>query len=410
MSLPDPTPPNDDVSALSGPGNDSSLVSEIENTVFSSGQPMEPETAYSGLRPKELGLVLKGQKIDDMVLEEFIGGGGMGAVFRGRDMALQRTVAIKVLSTHHATDAETQRRFEVEAQSAARLDHPSIARVHSVGEDRGLRYIIFEYIEGANLRDLIAANGPLSVSETLAYAIQITDALEHAWRRDVVHRDIKPSNILITRTGQVKVVDMGLARLRQVDEGKHDLTASGTTLGTFDYIAPEQARDPRSADARSDIYSLGCTMFFMLTGRPPFPEGTALQKLLQHQGDRAPELRTLRPSTPRDVSRTIGRMLAKRPEDRFADPTALKAALLKLAQRLGVEAGLVRVGPLPPEDMRWRRHAPWMAAVGVLLLAWLLWPWGAPPASAPESFKPIERVEPAEPVAPPPAEEAGPVE
>ncbi|TWT76965.1 Serine/threonine-protein kinase PrkC [Posidoniimonas polymericola] len=399
MPTPPPEPPTDDtptVSAtgvtgpegLSGPGDDSALISEIENTVFSSGKPIAEDAAYSGLRPKELGLALRGQTINEVLLEEFVGGGGMGAVFRGIDLALQRTVALKVLSTHHATDEETRRRFEVEAQSAARLDHPSIARVYSVGEARGLRYIIFEYVEGANLRDLVAENGPLGVADALSFAIQITDALQHAWRRDVVHRDIKPSNILITRDGRVKVVDMGLARLKQVDEERHDLTASGATLGTFDYIAPEQARDPRNADARSDIYSLGCTLFFMLTGRPPFPEGTALQKLLQHQGDRAPDIRTLRTSVPRDMARTIARMLAKRPEDRYADPSALLAVLLQLAQRLGVSTGALAASrPIIGEELAWRRHAPWMIAASVLVGAWLLWPRFAPTPEPPPPFE-----------------------
>ncbi len=340
------------------------------------------------MRPKELGLALRGHQIDDVLLDEYIGGGGMGAVFRGRDLALQRTVAVKVLATHNTADTETQRRFEVEGQSAARLDHPNIARVYSVGADRGLRYIVFEYVEGINLRDLVAKEGPLRLADALGYAIQITEALEHAWRRDVVHRDIKPSNILVTRRGQVKVVDMGLARLKRVEDERHDLTSSGTTLGTFDYIAPEQARDPRSADSRSDIYSLGCTLFFMLTGRPPFPEGTALQKLLQHQGDRPPDLRSIRPSMPRDVARVLARMLAKRPEDRFSDPAALQASLLSLAQRLGIDA--TQAGQrrrLLVADSPLRRHAPWIASLAVLLVAWGLWRGWNPSPEAPPAFQ-----------------------
>lgn len=390
-----PAHPPDDSNSLSGPGDDSALISEIEKTVYSSALPIEGAKAYDGLAPRELGLALKGQTFDDVQLEEYVGGGGMGAVFRGRDLKLQRTVAVKVLAARHGAGAENQRRFEVEAQSAARLDHPCIARVYSVGDAQGLRYIIFEYIEGANVRDLVATGGPISVSDTLGFAIQIADALEHAWRRDVVHRDIKPSNILITRDGRVKLVDMGLARLAHADDARHDLTSSGATIGTFDYIAPEQARDPRIADARSDIYSLGCTVFFMLTGRPPFPEGTALQKLLQHQGDSPPDLRSLRPTAPRDLSRIVARMLAKRPEDRYADPAALKAALLRLAQRMGVNApGVTPVSVKWNEDSRLLRHAPWIAAVAMLLAAWLFWPWTRPPATPLEGF---------EPVSPPPA-------
>ncbi|MCA9241820.1 MAG: serine/threonine protein kinase, partial [Planctomycetales bacterium] len=210
----------------------------------------------------------------------------------------------------------------------------------------------------------------------------------------LVHRDIKPSNILIDRHGVVKVVDMGLARLRE-DDDKHELTSSGATLGTFDYIAPEQARDPRNADARSDIYSLGCTLFFMLTGRPPFPEGTALQKLLQHQGEKAPDLRAVRPSVPRDLSRVVARMLAKRPEDRYEDPSALHAALSALVQRLGITPQIPGVGtPSYSDDSPLRRHAPWIVSAAVLLVAWAVWPLVTPPTPAPQRFERVVGSEP----------------
>lgn len=161
--------------------------------------------------------------------------------------------------------------------------------MHYVGEDRGVHYIVFEFIEGVNLRDRVEQIGPLSLSEAVSFTYQIAQALAHSSHRDVIHRDIKPSNVLITPDGKAKLVDMGLARLTRVAQANNDLTASGVTLGTFDYISPEQARDPRGADVRSDLYSLGCSFFYMLTGRPPFPEGTVLQKLLQHQADVPPQ-------------------------------------------------------------------------------------------------------------------------
>jgi eukaryotic-like serine/threonine-protein kinase len=238
------------------------------------------------LLPAEMGRVLQGEKLGHFELIEFVGGGGMGAVFRALDTMLNRIVAVKVLSHEQSDDEETLRRFKNEAQSAARLDHENIGRVHYVGEDSGWHYIVFEFIEGINLRDLVERDGPLPVADAVSFMLQLGDALAHAARRDVVHRDIKPSNVLITPEGKAKLVDMGLARLHQVEHADNDLTASGVTLGTFDYISPEQARDPRSADVRSDLYSLGCTFYFMLAGRPPFPEGTVLQKLLQHQGGR----------------------------------------------------------------------------------------------------------------------------
>src|SRR5262249_22656426 len=156
-----------------------------------------------------------------------------------------RIVAVKVLSQEQSSDEETLRRFQNEAQSAARLDHENISRVHYVGEDRTWHYIVFEFIEGLNLRDVVEQQGPLSLTDAVSYTVQIVEALVHASQRDVVHRDIKPSNVLITPQGRAKLVDMGLARLHQVEPAANDLTASGVTLGTFDYISPEQARDPR---------------------------------------------------------------------------------------------------------------------------------------------------------------------
>ena len=147
-------------------------------------------------------------------------------------------------------------------------------------------------------------------SSDLNVAIQIADALDHASERDVVHRDIKPSNIIITPTGRARLVDMGLARLHQV-AGDHDLTVSGMTLGTFDYISPEQARDPRLADVRSDLYSLGCTIFYMLVGRPPFADGTMVQKLLQHQQSLPPAIESLRPDVPKRFAAVLSRLMAK---------------------------------------------------------------------------------------------------
>ena len=237
------------------------------------------------LKPLEVGKMLEGERLGQFVLERYVGGGGMGVVFQALDTTLNREVAVKVLAHSQSRDEETLRRFKNEAQSAARLDHDNIARVYYVGEDRGVHYIVFEFIEGVNIRDLVQRDGPLSLADATSYTLQVAEALSHASQRDVIHRDIKPSNVLITPEGRAKLVDMGLARLHQVEHPDNDLTASGVTLGTFDYISPEQARDPRSADVRSDLYSLGCSFYFMLTGRPPFPEGTVLQKLLQHQSE-----------------------------------------------------------------------------------------------------------------------------
>jgi serine/threonine-protein kinase len=343
-------------------------------TVISTQPPMEIGTSAMKLSPRELGQALEGQQLDHVLLQQFVGGGGMGAVFRAWDTTLHRTVAVKVLSLRQADDADSQRRFQTEARSAARLDHPNIARAHFVGEDRGVRYIVFEFIEGTNVRDLVHAEGPMQVGDALSFAMQIASALTHAWEREVVHRDIKPSNILITDDGLAKLVDMGLARLEFL-EAAHDETATGVTLGTFDYISPEQARNPRDADIRSDIYSLGCTLYFMLTGQPPFVGGTVVQKLLAHQNESVPDVRELRPDVPDLVASLLATMLAKQPEERFQNPGELCAALAHCIDELGIATLPVAIPAYPQRTnwMRrstwWRRHAPWFVPVALLLLS-----------------------------------------
>jgi serine/threonine-protein kinase len=307
----------------------------------------------------------------------------MGAVFRAWDTDLHRTVAVKVLSNYQTDDAETERRFQVEARSAARLDHPNIARVHYVGQDRGIRYIVFEYIEGTNIRDLVYDRGPLPLAEAVNYTQQIAAALIHAAEREVVHRDIKPSNIIVTPDGQAKLVDMGLARYEPLDRTERDMTETGVTLGTFDYIAPEQAKNPRDADVRSDMYSLGCTLYFMLAGQPPFPSGTAMQKVLAHQSDAPPDVRAFRPDVPIELVEILAAMLAKRPEDRFQDPSQLLSALGGRIEPLGavLQQPALPASWSPPRPARlWlRRHAAWLVATAILTLtvaALAIW-WNA---------------------------------
>lgn len=336
---------------------------------------LDAALAHSALNPNEMGAVLKGETLGHFLLEEFVGGGGMGVVFRATDIRLGRTVAIKIL-TRDRTDADTLRRFQNEAQSAARLDHENIARVYYVGEDRGLHFIVFEFIEGTNIRDLVQRQGPLPVDQAISYVLQVAEALEHASMRNVIHRDIKPSNVLVTDSGIAKLVDMGLARLHQMESDTDDLTASGVTLGTFDYISPEQARDPRTADVRSDLYSLGCTFYFMLTGRPPFPEGTVLQKLLSHSTEEPTDPRMFRPDLDDQIVQTLQRLLAKQPSHRYQRASELISHLLLVAERLNLE-------PIARNPHAWNspRHAllamvqrvlPWSLPILLLIVSILL--------------------------------------
>lgn len=340
-------------------------------TVISSRPPV-PDLPYTGGVPSEAARQWEGEQLGQFTLQKFVGGGGMGIVFRAHDTTLDREVAVKVLSRDQSADEETLRRFRNEAQSAARLNHDNIARVFYVGEDRGVHYIVFEFIEGVNIRDLVDREGPLPLNQALSYTYQIALALDHASQRSVIHRDIKPSNVLVTPDGKAKLVDMGLARLNLMAQASNDLTASGVTLGTFDYISPEQARDPRSADVRSDLYSLGCSFYFMLTGRPPFPEGTVLQKLLQHQGDAPPDPRSVRPELPPQVARVLSRLLAKNPAERYQQPLELIEDLAHVGQMLGLQLGEApppRSALLPARrEFPWLRHLPWIVPVVALLL------------------------------------------
>jgi serine/threonine-protein kinase len=300
------------------------------------------ETVITNLRPEPLVAVRepaeKGQSADllrrlfptggdtddalgiclgHFTIQRRIGVGGMGSVYLATDDRLRRNVALKVLSPTITTDPAAVQRFQNEARAAARLDHDNIARIYYYGEDSGLHYIAYEYIPGSNLRDVIRSKDRLAPAEAVNYTMQLAAALSHTAAAGVIHRDIKPSNVLITPQGRAKLVDLGLARKESVDNSV-DLTVAGTTLGTFDYISPEQAKDPRNVDVRSDIYSLGCTLYHMLTGEPPYPEGTVLQKLLDHQGKEAPDPARKNRRVPPALSIIVRKMMASDPRRRYS--------------------------------------------------------------------------------------------
>jgi serine/threonine protein kinase len=314
---------------------------------------------------------LVGRKLGPFELIEGVGAGGMAAVLRARDADLGRVVALKILPPDMAADPENVTRFKQEARSAALLDHENVARVYHCGEDQGLHFIAFEFVEGDNLRQVMEAHGgTIPVPDAVSIMLQIAAGLAHAAERGVVHRDIKPSNIIVTPDGRAKIVDMGLARSL---DARHNgqLTQSGVTLGTFDYISPEQAIDPRSADVRSDIYSLGCTFYHALTGQVPVPEGTAAAKLDAQKNLLPPDPRTYNPAIPADLVVILGRMMAKEPDRRYQHPDPLAAHLRGLARKLGLPATLIPLtgpaeDPVPPPP---RLSLAWgLTAVAVLAL------------------------------------------
>lgn len=312
-----------------------------------------------------------GIRLGHFTIQRRIGVGGMGSVYLATDEQLRRSVALKVLSPSLGTDPSSVLRFQNEARAAARLDHDNIARIFFYGEDAGLHYIAYEYIPGSNLRDVIRSKERLAPAEAVNYTMQLAAALSHTSAAGVIHRDIKPSNVLITPQGRAKLVDLGLARKESADASA-ELTVAGTTLGTFDYISPEQAKDPRSVDVRSDIYSLGCTLYHMLTGEPPYPDGTVLQKLLDHQGKEPPDPSRKNRRVPPALSAIVRKMMASDPRKRFSSPAKLLAELLKVARLLGTGAvpidGQVWLTATRADQPAWHGNIGWIATAAALLL------------------------------------------
>ncbi len=207
----------------------------------------------------------------------------------------------------------------------ARLDHPNIVRAHDAEQVGGLHLLVMEFVEGTNLADLVQRKGPLPIAHACHFIRQAALGLQHAFEQGMAHRDIKPQNLMVTPKGQVKVLDFGLARLRS---GGRGLTEMGSFMGTPEYVSPEQAADARTADTRADLYSLGCTLYFLLTGRPPFPEDTAVKVILAHVEKQAPPVQALRPEVPAELSAVVARLLAKDPAQRFQTPVELAQALV----------------------------------------------------------------------------------
>jgi tRNA A-37 threonylcarbamoyl transferase component Bud32 len=257
--------------------------------------------------------------------------GGMAAVYKARDHDLNRVVALKVLSHELAAQPIRLERFRREARHAAKLRHENIVSIYEFGEADGLYFLALEFVEGQDLFDHISQQGQLDPEEARQILIQAVQALSHANAEGIIHRDIKPSNFLLTHKEgqlQVKLTDFGLSR--QQDDAEFRVTGDGLTVGTIDYMAPEQARDSRLADVRSDIYSLGCTWFHMLAGRAPFAEGTLTERIYKHGEAEAPEIRTFNRKVNARTAAMLRRMLAKKPEQRYQTPAELLDDLISL--------------------------------------------------------------------------------
>ena len=262
-------------------------------------------------------------------LQALLGRGGMATVWRGIDERLGRSVAVKLLDRADIADPAMLQRFDREARTAGSLTHPNVVAVYDMGWDNGVPYLVMELIEGTSVAALLAG-GPLPIDQAVNVARQICDALAAAHGQGVVHRDIKPANILLTTTGTVKVCDFGIARLTH--QQQTDLTAPQTAIGTSAYMAPEQASGA-VVDARTDLYALGCVLYAMVAGHPPFTGDNPLTVMWQHLHQPAPSVGSLRPDTPADLDALISRLLAKNPADRPATATEVRVRLAAPAER-----------------------------------------------------------------------------
>ena len=266
----------------------------------------------------------KGFFLGKYKLLDHLGTGGMSSVYLAEHVLMQRRVAIKVLPKSRVDDTSYLGRFYREAQAAAALDHQNIVRAYDVDNEGINHYLVMEYVEGRDLQQIVKEDGPLDYAAAADTIRQAAEGLAHAHEAGLIHRDIKPANLLVDQKNRVKLLDLGLARF--ADEGKASLTLNfdENVLGTADYLAPEQALDSHGADARADIYGLGCSLYYLLTGHPPFPGGTLPQRLLRHQKQPPPKIHIDRPDMPDDLAEICMKMMAKKPDQRY--PSALEVA------------------------------------------------------------------------------------
>ena len=286
-------------------------------------------------------------------LEKLVGSGGMSNVFRAHDRLLERTVALKILHEQFTRDDDYVERFRREARAVAKLAHPNIVTVIDRGEQDGRQFIVFEYVDGPNLKDL-TRNGPLEVRDAIGLTLQVARALSFAHDRGLVHRDVKPQNVLLNEDGQAKVTDFGIARSLDVQ----GVTQTGTVLGTSDYIAPEQARGQK-VDPKTDIYSLGAVLYELLVGEVPFSGDNFVAVAMRHVSEPAPSVLDARPDCPARLDFAIQRAMAKDPDDRFASMNdfvaELEACLAELDGREDEGATMIVPPARPPRHAARRR-------------------------------------------------------
>lgn len=310
--------------------------SDVIQRIAAQSPPLAPPLAtVGGSNLTGAELIAEGTMLRDYRLLEQIGRGGMGAVHRAEHVRLKRPVAIKLLLTDRLQDDSAIARFNREMEAVGKLDHPNIVRATDAGDHDGTHFLVMELVDGPNLSQVARTLGPLDVADACELVRQAAEGLQHAYEHGLVHRDIKPSNLLLAGNGTVKILDLGLALLRESPVEQDELTSSGQIMGTLDYMAPEQASDTHGVDIRADLYSLGCTLYHLLAGAPPFrgsQYSTILKKMMAHAQTPVPPLSNVRSDIPSELWAILDQLLAKEPSDRYATPEQVAAALQPFAR------------------------------------------------------------------------------
>ena len=285
---------------------------------------------------------------------ELLGSGGMGKVFRAKHKMLGREVVLKTLRRELTNDAKVVRRFIREAKAASKLNHPNVVTVIDADQVNGLHFLVMDFVEGTDLWQLVARNGPMPAADAAECIRQAAIGMQHIHELGLVHRDVKPSNLMLTPKGQVKVLDLGLVLApEEPGEGGGQLTTRRTVLGTAEYSAPEQFGDSHAVDIRADIYGLGASYFHLLSGHPPYPDIPSEKFILimqAHMTKPFPDLRRLRPDVPEGAIKVLDKMVAKAPEDRYATPAEVAEALAPFCAGADLPARAAADGQWPKVD------------------------------------------------------------
>ena len=385
-------------------------------------EPQEQKPESSGRIPdvSESEIAALGQLGEYRLLEK-LGEGGMGVVYRALHVELERVVALKVVRADRVGDSQAVERFRREIKAAGKLEHPNIVLAHDARQIDGTHLLVMEFIEGLDLGQLLERMGPLPIADACEAARQAACGLHHAHEHGLIHRDVKPSNLMLSRTGAVKILDLGLARLQASPKTSQATTGVGFAIGTPDYMAPEQASDSRDVDARSDVYGLGCTLYALLAGEPPFSDPTHRQpyeKMMAHVHEQPAPLGDRRPEVPQSLNAIVMRMLAKKPDDRLANMSEVAEGLTEftsgsdLAERLSEAVGrpvTTRISTAQtPRDSNRRRVRPVhiiasvvVAALAILLALLVWWPGHRlPPQLKPAGNSPVACAQPQRPEMP----------